>query len=83
MLVLSRRLNETIIIDGGIEITVVGFRGNQVRLGIKAPDTIGIYREELRNYTRTERGSVDHSMVEPALAHALFSPEASTAASGA
>ena len=47
MLVLSRKLNETIVIDGNIRITVVGIRGNQVRLGIEAPDSVGIFREEL------------------------------------
>ena len=47
MLVLSRKLNETIVIDGNIRITVVGLRGNQVRLGIEAPDSVGIFREEL------------------------------------
>ena len=47
MLVLSRKLNETIVIDGNIRITVVGIRGNQVRLGIDAPDSVGILREEL------------------------------------
>ena len=82
MLVLSRRLNETILIDGGIEITVVGFRGNQVRLGIKAPDEVGIYREELRNYTRVEKNGETHSMAEPVLAHALFPPDAIAAVSG-
>jgi carbon storage regulator len=47
MLVLSRKLNETIVIDGSIRITVVGIRGNQIRLGIEAPDRVGILREEL------------------------------------
>jgi carbon storage regulator len=47
MLVLSRKLNQSIVIDGGIRITVVGLRGNQVRLGIDAPDSVGIFREEL------------------------------------
>jgi len=47
MLVLSRKLNETIIIDGNIRVTVVGLRGNQVRLGIEAPNSVGIFREEL------------------------------------
>ena len=47
MLVLSRKLNETILIDGDIRITVVGIRGNQVRLGIDAPARVGIMREEL------------------------------------
>jgi len=47
MLVLSRKLNESIIIDGAIRVTVLGMRGNHVRIGIEAPDHIGIYREEL------------------------------------
>jgi len=47
MLVLSRKLDQTIVINGNIFITVVGLGNNQVRLGIEAPDSIGIFREEL------------------------------------
>lgn len=47
MLVLSRKLNETIVIDGNIRITVVGLRGNHVRLGIEAPARVPVLREEL------------------------------------
>jgi carbon storage regulator len=47
MLVLSRKLNETIVIDGNIRITVVGIRGNQVRIGIEAPNSVKIFRQEL------------------------------------
>ncbi|HEV3168397.1 MAG TPA: carbon storage regulator CsrA [Isosphaeraceae bacterium] len=47
MLVLTRKLNETIVIDGDIRVTVVGIRGNQVRLGIVAPAGIVVLREEL------------------------------------
>jgi carbon storage regulator len=47
MLVLSRKLNETIIIHGDIRIMVVDIRGNQVRLGIEAPDSVRIVRKEL------------------------------------
>jgi len=47
MLVLSRKTDETIIIDGGIRVTVVSIRGNQVRLGIEAPGSVKIFREEL------------------------------------
>ena len=47
MLVLSRKFNESIVIDGGIKITVVEIRGNQIRLGIEAPQEIGVMREEL------------------------------------
>ena len=59
MLVLSRKLNETIIINGDIRITVVGVRGNQVRLGIEAPNSVGILRKELcdRAGTGNERAA--------------------------
>ncbi len=49
MLVLSRKLNESIIIDGDIRITIVGIRGNHVRIGIEAPDSVRIIREELQD----------------------------------
>jgi carbon storage regulator len=48
MLVLSRKMNESVIIDGGIRVMVVGVRGNQVRLGFEAPSGVRIFREELR-----------------------------------
>ncbi len=47
MLVLSRKLNEKIVIDGGIVVTVVKIDRNQVRLGIEAPGHIPVYREEI------------------------------------
>jgi carbon storage regulator len=47
MLVLSRRPNESIVIEGGIRVTVVSIRGNQVRLGFEAPGDVRIFREEL------------------------------------
>lgn len=52
MLILSRKLNETIVIDGNTRITVVGIRGNHVRLGIEAPDQVPIVREELLSSAR-------------------------------
>jgi carbon storage regulator len=47
MLVLSRKLNEKIVIDGGIVVTVVKIDRNQVRLGIEAPANVRIFREEI------------------------------------
>ena len=47
MLVLSRKLNEKIVIDGGIVLTVVKIDRNQVRLGIEAPGHIRVLREEI------------------------------------
>lgn len=47
MLVLSRKLNEKIVINGNITVTVVKIDRNQVRIGIEAPGDIPVYREEL------------------------------------
>ena len=47
MLVLSRKLNEKIVIDGGIVITVVKLDRNQVRIGIEAPGDVAVFREEI------------------------------------
>jgi carbon storage regulator len=52
MLVLSRKLNEKIIIDGQIVVTIVKIDRNQVRLGIEAPGHIPVYREEILPLTR-------------------------------
>lgn len=47
MLVLSRRLGETVMIGDDIKLTVLGINGNQVRLGIAAPKEISVHREEV------------------------------------
>ncbi len=47
MLVLSRKVNEKIVIDGGIVVTVVKIEGGQVRLGIDAPRHVRVFRQEI------------------------------------
>ena len=47
MLVLSRRVNESLLIDKEIKITVLDIKGGQVRLGITAPPQIKVHREEV------------------------------------
>ncbi|HEY0984897.1 MULTISPECIES: carbon storage regulator CsrA [unclassified Schlesneria] len=49
MLVLSRKKNESIIVDDSIVITVVEIRGDKVRLGIQAPREVSIHRSEVRD----------------------------------
>jgi carbon storage regulator len=49
MLVLTRRANETVVIDGEIEVTVLGVHGDRVRLGIKAPPTLRVDRLEIHH----------------------------------
>ena len=53
MLVLTRRLGQTLMFGPSIRVTVVGVRGNQVRIGIDAPNSVRVYREEL--YERLQR----------------------------
>lgn len=50
MLVLSRKKNETIIIDGSIEIEVLQVKGNSIRLGVKAPREVKVLRGELKPF---------------------------------
>jgi carbon storage regulator len=52
MLVLSRKVNEKIVIDGSIVVTVVKIERSQIRLGIEAPGHVTIFREELTGATR-------------------------------
>jgi carbon storage regulator len=47
MLVLSRKLGEKVVLDGGITVTVVEVRGNRVKIGIDCPGQVRIVREEL------------------------------------
>lgn len=47
MLVLSRKIGESIVIGGDVTVTVVDFRGDQVRIGVEAPRSVQIYREEI------------------------------------
>jgi carbon storage regulator len=49
MLVLSRKKNESIVVDDSIVITVVEIRGDKVRLGIEAPREVPIHRSEVRD----------------------------------
>lgn len=47
MLILTRRIGETLIIGDDVNITVLGVKGNQVRLGINAPKDVSVHREEI------------------------------------
>jgi carbon storage regulator len=55
MLVLSRKKNESIVIDDNIIITVVEVRGDKVRLGIEAPKEVPVHRREVRDAIMNER----------------------------
>ncbi|MGD9153423.1 MAG: carbon storage regulator CsrA [Gammaproteobacteria bacterium] len=47
MLILSRKIGEAIVIGEDVKLVILGFRGNQIRVGIEAPKSIGVNREEI------------------------------------
>ncbi len=61
MLILTRRPDESIVLDGGIRITVLQSDSGSVRIGIEAPPEVGIFREELleRIARENERARID------------------------
>lgn len=59
MLILTRRIGETLIIGDDVNITVLGVKGNQVRLGINAPKDVSVHREEIYLRILQEKESDD------------------------
>ena len=49
MLILTRRVGESLMIGDDVTITVLGVKGNQVRIGVKAPKEVAVHREEILN----------------------------------
>ena len=59
MLILTRRIGETVMIGNEVSVTVVGVKGSQVRVGIQAPRSIAVHRDEI--YKRIQREGVTAS----------------------
>jgi carbon storage regulator len=61
MLILTRRLNETLMIGTEITVTVLGVKGNQVRLGVNAPRNVAVHREEIFDRVQADKRETDAS----------------------
>ena len=68
MLILTRRIGETLIIGDDVNITVLGVKGNQVRLGINAPKDVSVHREEIYLRIQQEKQGTDAAATEEEIA---------------
>lgn len=55
MLILTRRVGETVMIGDDVTITVLGVKGNQVRIGVDAPRDVAVHREEIYERIKSEQ----------------------------
>ncbi|HET9388490.1 MAG TPA: carbon storage regulator CsrA [Steroidobacteraceae bacterium] len=63
MLILTRRVGETLMVGNDVTVTVLGVKGNQVRVGINAPKSVAVHREEI--FARIQRENAAASTALP------------------
>jgi carbon storage regulator len=71
MLILTRRVGETVVIGNDVTVTVLGVKGNQVRLGVNAPREVAVHREEI--FERIKREQAEDKAQRPQVVGAVHS----------
>jgi carbon storage regulator len=66
MLILTRRVGETLMVGDEVTVTVLGVKGNQVRIGVNAPKKVAVHREEIYQRIQRERLQNGEPMPESA-----------------
>ncbi len=64
MLILTRRIGETLNIGDEVQVTVLGIKGNQVRIGVNAPKDVPVHREEIYERIQKERTGVPEDVTK-------------------
>ncbi len=62
MLILTRRVGETLMVGDDVTVTVLGVKGNQVRIGVNAPKDVSVHREEI--YQRIQKEKADAKQID-------------------
>ena len=61
MLILTRRVGETLMVGDDVTVTVLGVKGNQVRIGVNAPKDVSVHREEIYQRIQKEKSESSRS----------------------
>ena len=65
MLILTRRVGETVMIGNDVTVTVLGVKGNQVRIGINAPKNVAVHREDIFERIKREQQGESQGETKP------------------
>ena len=66
MLILTRRVGEAVVIGEEVTVTVLGVKGNQVRIGVNAPKSVSVHRDEIYERIKNERETSDSELMTAA-----------------